>query len=255
MLLGLDELTARWKALRRAGLSVREVACVGAPRTLLLVEAGSASQPVISLSAGVHGDEPAASAALLSLAEDGLLDQRFAYRIWPCTNPSDLQSGTRENSEGADINRSFERGGRTPEAKAMITANRDRRFVLSVDMHEDLEATGFYCYEPLGQDEIAPQVLAALDAAGLPVQDLAPEFDLGYPEQADHLRTLERGRVLADFAAEEKYYSGLPYSLYIGKKAAQRVLTFESPATRLWSERIAIHRVAVVAAITAVLAK
>ena len=255
MKLRLDELTSRWKALRRAGLSVREVACVGAPRTLLLAEAGSASHPAISLSAGVHGDEPAGSAALLSLVEDGLLDERFSYRIWPCTNPTGLEHATRENADGADINRSFDRGGRTPEAKAIITANRDRRFALSLDLHEDLEATGFYCYEPIGQQAVAPHMLAALDAAGLPVQDLAPEFDLGYPERADHLRTLERGRVLADFAAEAKYYPGLPYSLYIGKKAAQRVLTLESPATRSWSDRVAIHRVAVVAAITAILAK
>lgn len=248
-------LARRWKALRAVGLSVREVACVGAPRTLLLAEAGASTKPVVCLSAGVHGDEPAGTAALLSIAEDGLLDERFAYRIWPCTNPSGLQLGTRENAEGADVNRSFERGGRTPEAKAIITANRDRRFILSLDLHEDREAEGFYCYEPSGQPAIGPRILAALDAAGLPVQNLVPEFDLGYPDEAEHLRTLERGRVVADFAAEAKYYPGLPYSLYIGQKAAQRVLTLESPALRTWSERIAIHRVAVVAAIAAVLAK
>jgi hypothetical protein len=207
------------------------------------------------LSAGVHGDEPAGSAALLSIVEDGLLDDRFAYRIWPCTNPTGLLRGTRENSEATDINRTFHSGGRSPEAKAIITANRDRRFVLSLDLHEDREADGFYCYEPRGQAAIGPSILAALDAAGLPVQNLVPQFDLGYPDEAEHLRTLERGRVVADFAAEAKFYPGLPYSLYIGRKAAQRVLTLESPATRTWNERIAIHRVAVVAAIAAVLAK
>ncbi|MFN2529573.1 MAG: succinylglutamate desuccinylase/aspartoacylase family protein [Candidatus Baltobacteraceae bacterium] len=228
---------------------------MGSPRTILLAETGRADQVVVTLSAGVHGDEPAGPAALLSLVEDGLLDERFAYRIWPCTNPTGLAAGTRENAEGADINRSFERGGRTPEAKAIIAANRDRRFVLSLDIHEDIEAQGFYCYEPRGQEEIGPRIISALDAAGLPVQELTPAFDLGYPPEAGHLRSLERGRVIADFAAEAKYYPGLPYSLYIGKKAAQRVLTLESPATRPWSERIAIHRVAVVAAISAMLAK
>lgn len=248
-------LSQRWKGLRKIGVAVREVACVGAPRTLLMAEVGRADQLVVTLSAGVHGDEPAGPAALLSLLEDGLLDERFAYRIWPCTNPTGLAAGTRENAEGSDINRSFDRGGRTPEAKAMIAANRDRRFVLSLDIHEDSEGQGFYCYEPVGQQPIGPGIIRALDAAGLPVQELTPEFDLGYPQEAGHLRSLERGRVLADFAEEAKYYPGLPYSLYMSKKAAQRVLTLESPATRPWNERIAIHRVAVVAAITAMLAK
>ena len=234
---------------------MREVACVGAPRALLVAEMGGPGLPVITLSAGVHGDEPAGPAAILSLVQDGLLDERYAYRIWPCTNPTGFAAGTRENAEGADINRSFERGGRTPEAQAIITANRDRRFILSLDLHEDVEAHGFYCYEPRGQAALAPAIIEALDAAGLPVQELTPEFDLGYPEDAGHLRSLERGRVLADFVAEAKYYTGLPYSLYIKKKAAQRVLTLESPATLAWRERVAIFRVAVVAAITAALAK
>lgn len=242
-------LCARWKSLRARGFSVREVACVGAPRTLLLAEAGAAGLPCVTLSAGVHGDEPAAPWALLSLAEDGLLSPRFSYRIWACTNPGGLDAGTRENPEGADVNRSFDRGGRTPEARAIITANRDRRFALSLDLHEDVDAAGFYCYEPQQDRDLGAAVLRALDEAGLPLQHLTPEFDLGYPEPADALRTLERGRVIPDVALETAVFSGLPYSLYMGKRAAQHVMTFESPATLAWQTRIAILRVAVTAAL------
>ena len=83
--------------------------------------------PAVMLSAGVHGDEPAAPWALLSLVRDGLLDRRFAYRMWPCTNPTGYEAGTRENAEGADVNRSFGRGGTTPEARAIVTATRGER--------------------------------------------------------------------------------------------------------------------------------
>jgi hypothetical protein len=95
----------------------------------------------------MHGDEPAGPWALLSLVRDGLLDRSFATGLWPCANPSGYAAGTRANAEGLDINRSFGGGGSTPEARAILTANRDRQFALSIDLHEDPEAQGFYCYE------------------------------------------------------------------------------------------------------------
>ncbi|HEX3549955.1 MAG TPA: succinylglutamate desuccinylase/aspartoacylase family protein, partial [Candidatus Elarobacter sp.] len=99
-----------------------------------MAEAGDANAPTVSIHAGVHGDERAAPWALLSIVRDGLLDARFAYRMWPCLNPSGYAAGTRANAEGDDINRSFSRGGTTPESRAVLTANRDRRFVLALDL-------------------------------------------------------------------------------------------------------------------------
>jgi len=82
MELTYQKLVQGWKALRGVeGLRVREVACVGAPRTLLCVERGESEQQVVELSAGVHGDEPAGPWALLDFVERGMLDPRFAYRM------------------------------------------------------------------------------------------------------------------------------------------------------------------------------
>ena len=247
------ELVAAWKALRgRGALALREIACVGAPRTMLAADVAFApGAPTIALSAGVHGDEPAAPWALLSVARDGLLDRRFNYRIWPCTNPSGYLLGTRENADGFDVNRSFNRGGTTPEARAIVTANRDRTFALAIDLHEDFEAGGFYLYEPV-VDASAPlggAVVRAIDACGFPVEDLDDAFDLGYPPEARHLRRLERGRVLPDPDAERAFFEGTPYSLYLLRRAAKRALTVETPRRAAWNDRIAMHRVAVVAAL------
>jgi protein MpaA len=246
-----DDLIAAWKSLRtQHGLRIREVACVGAPRTLFVVERGSDTLPTIALSSGTHGDEPAAPWALLSLVADRLLDDRFAYRIWPCINPSGYAAGTRANAEGQDINRSFSRGGLTPESRAIITANRDRRFVLAIDLHEDFEATGFYGFEPYppgsGPRFVAAAV-AAVEAAGLPIQDLADmSFDLGSPPEARAIQTIGHGTVTVDAREESRYFSnGLPMSLFLLRQAAAAVLTFESPRRRTWSERLAVHRVAV----------
>ncbi len=248
-----DDLAAAWRALRVRGVRVREVACVNAPRTLLFAEVGDANAPSVVISAGVHGDEPAGPWALLSIVRDGLLDPRFAYRIWPCLNPSGYLSGTRHNAEGNDVNRSFSRGGTTPEARAIITANRDRRFVLALDLHEDFEADGCYLYEPLRPDaapRFAGPVVAALDAAGLPVQTIGSDFDLGTPFGETPPYRLERGAVLVDAEAELRLFPGLPSSLFYYRRGAQP-LTFESPRPRPWDERIAAHRVFVTSVLSA----
>ncbi|MGA8533168.1 MAG: succinylglutamate desuccinylase/aspartoacylase family protein [Candidatus Tumulicola sp.] len=243
------ELEQRWKRLRgRGGVRVREVACVGAPRTLLCAEWGGDTLPVIAIAAGVHGDEPAAPWALLELVESGELDTSFAYRVWPCTNPTGFDAGTRESIDGLDLNRTFGRGGQSPEAKAILTANRDRKFALSLDLHEDADATGFYCYE-YGGGDIGCAVVAALDEAALPIDPLTETFETAGPLD-DAACTRERGRITADHFAEAALLGGLSYSLAIARNAARHALTFESPSRAPWEIRLRMHRIAVIAAAT-----
>jgi hypothetical protein len=242
------DLERRWKALRgRAGVRVREVACVGAPRTLLCVELGDHARPTIAIAAGVHGDEPAGPWSLLELVKSNALDSAFAYRLWPCTNPTGFDAGTRESSDGVDINRTFGRGGQSPEARAIVTANRDRKFVLSLDLHEDVDAVGFYCYE-YGGGDVGRAVVTALDGAGLPVDPLAETFDTAGPLRDEHC-TRERGRITADHRAEAAMLGGLSYSLAMARNAAHHALTFETPRSIAWETRLVMHREAARAAI------
>ncbi|MBV8117536.1 MAG: succinylglutamate desuccinylase/aspartoacylase family protein [Candidatus Eremiobacteraeota bacterium] len=242
------ELEGRWKRRRGIGdVRVHEIACVGAPRTLLCVELGDHTRPTIAIAAGVHGDEPAGPWALLEMVETGAFDPAFAYRLWPCTNPTGFDAGTRESIDGVDINRSFGRGGQSPEAKAILTANRDRKFVLSLDLHEDADAIGFYCYE-YGGGEIGRSIVAAFDAAGLPIDPLAETFDTAGPLRDEHC-TRERGRIATDHRAEAALLGGLSYSLAVARHAARHALTFETPARSAWGTRLTMHRVAVRAAI------
>jgi hypothetical protein len=248
-----DALTQAWRSLRRScGVRLREVACVGAPRTLLLAEIGSHDRPVVTLSAAVHGDEPAGAWALLALVRDGLLDPRFAYRIWPCLNPTGFDARTRANAEGADVNRSFGGGGRTPEAKAVTTADRDRRFALTIDLHEDHEGDGFYLYEtalPPWASRYAAPVTAAVAEAGFPLQVFGPDFELG-PPGSEAAQTRMPGSVVVDAAAEAPFYGrDLPAGLVTVRRSTPCALTFETPLQRSPAERIAMHRVAVVNAI------
>jgi hypothetical protein len=222
----------------------------------LAVEIGSDRPHTILISAGVHGDEPAAPWALYALVRDGLLDDRFGYRLWPCTNPSGYAAGTRRSAEGTDINRSFSRGGTAPESRAILTANRDRKFALSLDLHEDLEADGFYVFEPLApgaEPRYGAEAVRSVEDAGFPIQDLSDlAFDLGTPPEARAIQRIGHGTVVVDARAESRYFEGgLTFSLAMLRGAAAAGLTLESPQRRAWDARIAMHRVAV----TAVLAR
>ena len=216
-----QELAARWKSLRALrDLRVREVACVGAPRTLLCVESGEPGQPVVTISAGVHGDERSGPIVLLHLAEAGLLDSRFAYRLWPCTNPTGFDRATRESIDEIDINRTFGRGGQSPEAKAIVVANRDFKFALAIDLHEDCDEDRFYFYA-YGRKE---------NGAAL-AEQLGCEC------------------VRPDPVAEAEALGGLSYSLLLQRNAARQVYTFEAPGLRPFGERVELHLQAVQAAI------
>ena len=248
-----NDVAAAWRALRlRTGVRIREVACVGAPRTLLLAELGDPRLPVVTISAGIHGDEPAGVWALRSLVADGLLDPRYGYRLWPCFNPTGFDAGTRVNAEGTDVNRSFGRGGSSPEAKAILTANRDRVFALSIDLHEDHEATGFYLYETAPSSRpssYAGAVTAGLREAGFPLQPLDPGYELG-PPGSEVAQSRGLGAVVVDAPRETPFFGGaLPLGLVLVRRAVPCALTFETPLARPTAERVAMHRVAVVAAL------
>ena len=195
---------------------------------------------------------------MLELAESGQLFKSydFSFRIWPCTNPTGFEQGTRNSVDGVDINRTFGRGGQSPEARAITTANRDRRFILSLDLHEDFDATGFYCYDydrdalQRGRATFGDAVVRTLEAEEFPIQAFDDDYDLGSPLPAESVR-FERGLVHADPIAEAAAIGGLSYSLAMARRAARYALTFETPTSLAWQTRLAMHRTAILAALDA----
>lgn len=244
------ELERRWKVLCAGrNVHIEEIACGKAGRSLLCVEIDDFRRPAVAIAAGMHGDEPAGVWTLLELVQTGSLDPRFAYRIWPCTNPTGFDAVTRENADGIDVNRAFGGEGGSPEAQAILEANRGRTFALSLDLHEDCDAAGFYAYE-YGGGEIGRCAIAALDAAGLPIDPLDSTFGLAGPLDDAHCRR-ERGRIVADASHEAVLLRGLSYSLALARRGARYALTFETPSSAPWEQRLAMHRIAVHAAIAA----
>ncbi|MDQ2908492.1 MAG: hypothetical protein M3R44_03980 [Candidatus Eremiobacteraeota bacterium] len=106
---------------------MREVACVGAAGTLLVVDRVANPQtPWLTLGA-VQGPSATAPCALLSIVRDGLLSKQFSYRIWPALHADDERLRLV-----------------APEFRAVVTANRDRRFALTLELSES-DVTEFLC--------------------------------------------------------------------------------------------------------------
>jgi len=134
----------------------------------------------------------------------------------------------------------------------VLTANRDLPFALSIDLHEDFEADGFYLYDQLRDGEpsrFARPVADAVADAGFPLQRDWTDFEVG-PPGSEAAHQLVPGAVVVDAPRETPTFGGaLPLGLVLLRRAAPNALTFESPRERPWEDRIAIHRVAVVAAL------
>lgn len=149
-------LVRRWRAVaRKAGLTLRKYAeasgydlfYLETPASAPARRPGARSQTNIYLSAGIHGDEPAATEALIVWAEKNISRLKaLNVLIFPCLNPWGLASNCRLNADGRDLNRSYHNDS-IPQIAAQVRLMKGRRFDLAVALHEDYDARGLYLYE------------------------------------------------------------------------------------------------------------
>jgi hypothetical protein len=177
-------------AAARHGWSVDVFHARGAFRWLALrrdAPATSSPTPCLYLSAGIHGDEPAGPVALLELLRQNLWPGGYSLRICPCLNPAGFALNRRENDAGVDLNRDY-RHLQTPEVRAHVEwLKAQPPFALSLCLHEDWEANGFYVYE-LNPDARPSLAEVIVTAAGrfCPI-DLSPLIE-GRPAQHGIIR-------------------------------------------------------------------
>ena len=111
----------------------------------------------VFLSAGIHGDEPASTLALISLMEEGGLREDFNYTIFPCLNPRGMLERSRETPEGKDLNRDYLNRSTLEVQRQLEAIDSWHPFDMALFLHEDWEAHGFYLYELM--DAASPPVL------------------------------------------------------------------------------------------------
>ena len=226
-------LVARWRRVAKAaGLKLETFAKAG-DYPVHCLHSRDRSDGGLYVSAGIHGDEPAASEGLLRWAEARLptltrQHPTVPLLILPCLNPWGLVNNRREDAEGHDLNRVFDRTDLTPVNELRTLIGR-RRFALAIHLHEDYDARGNYLYE---------------------IHDRAPDWGLDLLSHcsraipADPRGTID-GRPFKDGVALRRANLERiplhPEAIYLYLRNAPHVLTFETPSEFGLARRVRAH--------------
>ena len=196
-------------------------------------------RPRIYISAGIHGDEPAPSVALLSLIREGFFDDRANWFLCPVINPTGLQIGTREDHQERDLNRDF-LDRKTPEIHALTRwLNRQPPFDLCICLHEDWESQGYYLYEVNRgtSPAYASEMLKAAKAA-IPIET-ASTIDERPIDEPGIIRPVSDPLLRQDW----------PETIYLINHHTSLGYTLETPSALPMEKRVRAHSLAVHAAI------
>jgi protein MpaA len=225
-------ITDRIAALgNRADTEVSVIGSVeGLPVHRLVRRSSSTVTRRLLLTSGVHGDEPAGIEAVLKFLETAPTPDGFEFVVVPCVNPTGHVRGTRENSGGVDINRSFE----ADDAEEVIIIKGllgGQRFDCHVDFHEDWEATGFYMYETCaGGGGVGSTIIERVEA----IMPIDPEG-----EESDDSKPVSRGVLCVNPSWGRQ---GL--LTYVLAFHTSHAVMFETPSATPMEMRVAAHTIA-----------
>ncbi len=157
-----DTLAKLQRAAERHGWTYECLLDSSAAMLCGMHRSGPAATKRVYLSSGIHGDEPAGPLALLRMLEEDRWPQRMDLWVCPCLNPTGFPLNQRENADGIDLNRDY-RHLTSAEIRAHVDwLRRQPDFDLTLVLHEDWEANGFYLYElnPHGRKSFAETIIA-----------------------------------------------------------------------------------------------
>jgi hypothetical protein len=234
------DLIARWRAVcRRAGLRMKKLARTGRFDLFTIQTPALDDGGGIYISAGVHGDEPAATEALLMWAEKNAARLRnLPLFLAPCINPAGLVANTRMDANGDDLNRMFHRDDH-PVIGSLKRLVAPHRFALALQLHEDYDGCGFYIYEVARSRPYWGETL--LDAAR--------------PHIAIEARTRIDGRIAAKGLVRRKIDHrrfrkiGFPEAIWLHMEHSERTFTIESPSEFALDQRIRAQMAVIDAAV------
>lgn len=185
--------------------------------------------PSIYFSAGIHGDEPAATEALVTWAENNIRILKVIRTvIFPCLNPWGLVNNSRLDAEGRDLNRCYNTAD-LPAITNQIKIIRNARFDLALMLHEDFDAHGMYVYEiEKRQPSWAEQMLAAGTR-------FIPADSRRRIEGRAARKGILRRRITPDLMPD------WPEAFLLHFHHAERTFTIETPSEFLIDTRVAAH--------------
>ena len=229
-----NAVVRRVKAIADKGKKTEVLGVVGGHQ-VWGIRAGSPRRLRVLLTGGVHGDEPAGVEAVLGFVEEDMAPwlEQVEFTAVPCVNPVGYVRDTRDNGDGADINRSFENGD-VPEVELVKRVLEGCRVDAFVDCHEDWEAEGFYMYEGLRQGSaVGPAVIAEVEKRA--------SID---PDSGEDSEPVSRG-----VYEISRSWGLVGFAPYVLDGHASRACIFETPTKWPLEKRAAVHRLGLNAAL------
>jgi protein MpaA len=138
------------------------------PRYLFVGPRGGDTPIRIGIFAGIHGDEPEGSHALVQFIK--LLEAKpelatgYYLSIYPVCNPTGFEDNTRFSRRGKDLNREFWKNSEEPEVRQLQAELQSHSFQGIISLHTDDTSDGFYGFvrgATLTKNLIEPALVAA----------------------------------------------------------------------------------------------
>jgi hypothetical protein len=126
----------------------REGQIYSIPRYLFVGPTGGGAPIRIGIFAGLHGDEPEGSRAVVQfirlLENRPELAQGYCLFFYPVCNPTGYEDGTRHSRSGRDLNREFWRDSNEPEVRLLQSELVSQAFDGLISLHSDDTSAGMY---------------------------------------------------------------------------------------------------------------
>ncbi|EDY18142.1 hypothetical protein CfE428DRAFT_4278 [Chthoniobacter flavus Ellin428] len=225
-------LIERWRAVaRKTGIPLRSLGRTDGFEHFYLRTPALTASGGIYFSAGIHGDEPASTEALITWAEQqGRKLRDLPLFLFPCLNAWGLVQNVRLTLQGADLNRSFHRTD-IPVIEAVKKAVAGHQFDAAVMLHEDYDGQGVYLYEVQRLQPYWGEALLTAARVHLPT-DPRPKIDGRMVANGIHRRRIDRRR----FAR-----IGYPEAVWLHLEHSARSFTVETPSEFALELRVAAH--------------
>lgn len=189
------------------------------------------ARKTIYISAGIHGDEPSGPVALRRLVEEDQWPADATFHLNPCLNPGGFAANTRENKAGIDLNRDY-RHLHSEEVRAHSEWLKTLpNFDVTLILHEDWEADGYYVYE-VNPDNLETPSRAVLDR----VREVCPIQPSGL---VDGLWDCVDGLIRPNLPPEERPLWA--EAVYLIANKTRLSLTLESPSDFPLPLRVEAH--------------
>jgi len=193
--------------------------------------------PTIFLTAGIHGEEPGSVEGALRWLESGEWARwQMNWFVLPCINPYGWERNQRRNAQRLDINRQFRHPSACPETGLVRRLVRGQRFLLMLDFHEDVDASGYYLYElRAGPPFIGERVVRAVGKI-IPIN----RDEVIDGNRATGVALIRREGTARAFRRRRRW----PMAFHIFLNCTNHVLGSETPVRFPLEQRAAAHNVA-----------